>query len=68
MDKFPSESQYHQEKYVANPASLKKKMPRMLTQTRLIKIKKPYVHFIIKIFLIENECKTPKHGLKAFLF
>ena len=50
MDKFPSESQYHQEKYVANPASLKKKMPGMLTQTRLIKIKKPYVHFIIKIF------------------
>ena len=41
MDKFPSESQYHQEKYVTNPASLKKKkMPRMLTQTRLIKIKK----------------------------
>ena len=25
MDKFPSESQYHQEKYVTNPASLKKK-------------------------------------------
>ena len=24
-----------------------------------VKIKKPYAHFIMKIFLIEIECKTP---------
>ena len=45
-----------------------------------IKIKKPYAHFSIKIFLIENECKTPlnsfsiknifkdKMGLRFFYF
>ena len=28
-------------------------------RNRHVKIKKPYVYFIIKIFLIENECKAP---------
>ena len=36
------------------------------------KIKKPYVRFIIKIFLTENECKTPRvsyiHFLSKILF
>ena len=36
-----------------------------------IKIKKPKVHFIIKIFLIENECKTPSFSdemdLRSFI-
>ena len=30
---------------------------------RHMKIKKPEVHFIIKIFLIENQCKTPPLGV-----
>ena len=31
-----------------------------------MKIKKPYVYFIIKIFLIEYECKTP-YGCLTFI-
>ena len=34
---------------------------------RHMKIAKPEVHFIIKIFLIEHECKTP-FGCPTFIF
>ena len=32
-----------------------------------MEMKKPEVHFIIKIFLIETECKTP-YGCLTFIF
>ena len=39
----------------------------MYVRFRHIKIKKSYVYFIIKIFLVENECKTPI-GYLTFIF
>ena len=39
-------------------SNVKESQPAYET-TRHMKIKKPKVHFIIKMFLIEDECKTP---------
>ena len=39
-----------------------------ISTTSSDKIKKPWVQFIIKILLIENECKTPRGCLTFFFY